>query len=93
MNCRVLEKQEFPRPAVAGILTEYFIEARLHTDGDDTPERRRAREVQAAHATSVANPWLVVLDPETGDVVAETGFLRDLDLVLFLVEALEEAGR
>ena len=60
MNCRVLEQQEFPKPAVAGILNDSYIEARLHTDGDPTPERARAREVQAEHATSIANPWLVV---------------------------------
>lgn len=88
MNCRVLEKQEFPKPAVAGILTKHYLEARLHTDGPDTPERARAREVQAAHASSIANPWLVILDPTTETVLAESGFLRDDELVAFLEGAL-----
>ena len=76
--------REFRSSAIADILDQNYVEARLHTDGGDTPERREARTVQWYYAYSVANPWLVVVDPETGDKVSEVGFLEGSDLELFL---------
>ena len=58
-----MEDNVFPRPAVAGILADHYIEARLHTDGDTNKER--IKELQTSLARSVANPIYVLLDPET----------------------------
>ena len=33
-----MEKKILPKPAVAGILNENYIEARLHTDRDSVPQ-------------------------------------------------------
>ena len=55
----------FPSPAVAGILRESYVEARLHTDGTDNVERIRELQQQLTH--TVATPVYVLLDPETGE--------------------------
>ena len=58
-----MEENFFPSPAVAGILTENFIEARLHTDGETNAER--ILELQESLARSVANPIYVIVDPKS----------------------------
>ena len=63
MNCRILEGKTFELPAVAGILSNNFVEARLHTDGDADARRERNRKLQKRFASSIANPWLVLVDP------------------------------
>jgi hypothetical protein len=59
-----MEEKIFRDPAVAGILRDGYVEARLHTDGDAHIERIRELQQQLAH--SVATPYYVVIDPETG---------------------------
>ena len=56
-----MEKNIFPKPAVAGILSEGYIEARLHTDGNANIER--IKELQREIAGSASNPIYVVIDP------------------------------
>ncbi len=65
MNCRVMEKKILPKPAVAGILEENYIEARLHTDRPTVPTLKRILELQAKYAESTALPIYVTVDPET----------------------------
>lgn len=88
MNCRILEEKTFELPAVAGILSDNFIEARLHTDGDDGPRRQRNRELQGRFASSIANPWLVIIDPKTETKLAESGYLEADELIDFLNSVL-----
>lgn len=57
-----MENNVFPRPAVAGLLSAEFVEARLHTDGSTNIER--ILELQESLARSVANPIYVVVDPQ-----------------------------
>ena len=63
MNCRVMEKKVLPKPAVAGVLKEHYVEARLHTDRD-IPELERILELQEKFAESSALPIYVTVDPE-----------------------------
>ncbi len=88
MNCRILEKRTFELPAVAGILSDHFIEARLHTDGDDDPRRKRNRKLQKRFASSIANPWLVLVDPTDEARLAESGYLEEDELIEFLRSVL-----
>ena len=59
-----MEEGIFPDPAVAGILKEHYIEARLHTDDQSAPERSAAQEkLQVEMTGSVAQPTYVIIDP------------------------------
>lgn len=69
-----MEEKIFPRPAVAGILKDKYIEARLHTDGG--PAKERNRQLQAELAKSVALPFYVVYDPRTGSILRKTAGLK-----------------
>ena len=60
-----MEKKFLPKPAVAGVLKEHYIEARLHTDRDSVPQLERILEVQQRFAESEALPIYVTVDPET----------------------------
>lgn len=59
-----MEEKIFPRPAVAAELKRNFIEARLHTDGG--PAVQRNKDLQRELTRSVALPYYVVVDPESG---------------------------
>jgi len=62
-----MEEKVFRLPAVAGILSEGYVEARLHTDGaEGNPAYDRSRELQAELAGSKANPIYLIVDPQTG---------------------------
>lgn len=75
----------FPDPAVAGLLSENFVEARLHTDGAPKTVNIPIRD---RFTTSIANPWLVVVDPVTETVLGESGFVRAPALEEFLNSVL-----
>lgn len=76
VNCRLMENSVFPSPAVAGILNQSFVEARLHTDGSDNIER--ILELQRQLTGSVATPIYVLIDPRTGAKEAQfLGSTRD----------------
>jgi len=57
-----MEKDILPSPAVAGVLAERFVEARLHTDGTEHIER--ILEVQSHLTGSLAMPYYLVIDPD-----------------------------
>ena len=70
-----MEDNVFRRPAVAGIMKEHFVEARLHVDLQKhlTKEQfARSRELQQQYASSRAMPIFVVVDPKTGLEIGET---------------------
>ena len=61
-----MEKKVFPAPAVAEVLNDKFIEARIHTDHEEQGEANRARQLEMTN--SVAQPIYLLLDPESGEV-------------------------
>ena len=64
-----MENNVFPSPAVAGILNEHYVEARLHTDGAQNIDR--ILEVQRQLTGSVATPIYVLVDPKSGQEVGQ----------------------
>ena len=62
-----MEKKVFPDPAVAEVLSNKFIEARIHTDHDKQGEANRARQLEMTN--SVAQPIYLLLDPENKEVL------------------------
>ena len=62
-----MEEKVFPDPAVAEVLSEKFIEARIHTDHDELGEANRARQLEMTN--SVAQPIYLLLDPENKEVL------------------------
>jgi hypothetical protein len=59
-----MEDNVLPSPAVAEILNEHYVEARLFTDTEENIER--ILELQAVLAGTVANPAFVLVDPKAG---------------------------
>lgn len=79
-NCRWMEKNMFPDPAVKKEL-EKFVLAELYTDREDTPEHQKIDEengkLQAEKYGTVALPLYVVVDP-SGNVLSKfPGLTRD----------------
>ncbi len=75
VNCRLMEEKVFRQPAVAAEL-ENVIEARLHTDGRRNLDRILALQNELTGVT--ANPFYVMVDPKSGQVVARfAGATRD----------------
>ena len=64
-----MEQSIFFDPAVAGVLEDKFIEARLHTDG--TANIDRILELQAKLTQSVATPFYLVVDPDSGETLSK----------------------
>ena len=70
-----MEEKVFRQPAVAAEL-ENVIEARLHTDGRRNLDRILALQSELTGVT--ANPFYVMVDPKSGQVVARfAGATRD----------------
>jgi len=76
-NCRWMEKNMFPDPAVKKEL-EKFVLAELYTDREDTPENQKADEkngqLQVDKFGSVALPLYAIIDPN-GNKLAQFGGL------------------
>ncbi|HEX5053301.1 MAG TPA: hypothetical protein VFZ65_16110 [Planctomycetota bacterium] len=69
-----MENHIFLRPAVAEIMNKNFVEARHHTDIQNTMTEEQLatnRRLQAQIAGTKANPYFVVVDPKTGKKIAE----------------------
>lgn len=64
-----MEDTVFPRPAVAGILGQDYIEARIHTDHREKGAEHR--KLQSDMVGFVSAPYYVVVDPKTGKKLAE----------------------
>ncbi|MEY4672301.1 MAG: hypothetical protein RL148_85 [Planctomycetota bacterium] len=71
-----MENDVFLRPAVAGVLKQKFVEARMHVDiqssltaGQFADNKARQQEL----AGSYAMPFFVIVDPRTGAKLRATG--------------------
>ena len=91
VNCRQMELKVFPKDPVRAELAEYFVEARLHTDGQANIEQIKA--LQKELAGTVANPYYVLVDPESGDRLGEGSWMQPEDFAELLRSARERAGR
>lgn len=93
-NCRWMEKNMFPDPAVKKEM-EKFVLAELYTDREDTPENQKSDELngqlQAEKFGTVALPLYAIVDPG-GNILAKfPGLTRDKqEFVQFLQKG---AGR
>lgn len=64
-----MENSIFLQPAVAELMQVHFVEARHHTDTQNTLTERQLAEnqrLQQQIAGTTANPYFVAVDPETG---------------------------
>ena len=61
-----MEMKVFPDPAVAAVLNEKYVEARIHTDHEEFGEENRAQQLKMMK--SVAQPIYLLLDPVDGEV-------------------------
>lgn len=71
-----MEDTVFPSPAVAELMQKELVEARLHTDTQNTltdAQFAENRRLQAELAGSKANPYFVIVDPHTGKVLKKGG--------------------
>lgn len=59
-----MEQSVFRTPAVAGLLEERFVEARLHNDGK---HKEAIRQLQEEMTRSKATPIYLIVDPATGE--------------------------
>jgi hypothetical protein len=84
VNCRILENRVFSDSVIDSILRDNFVEARLHTDGLSGPRKTRNLDLQSKLSSSVANPWLVVVDPNTQEPGEESGFQEADGMASFL---------
>lgn len=78
-----MEGKVFPAPAVAGILEEDYIEARLHYDFG--PHKDENKQLQLDMTGSRANPIYVIYDPiKKQKLHQREGFVLENDFVEFL---------
>ena len=83
-----MEEKIFPRPAVAGILEEMYVEARLHADGEVNVDR--IHELQDAMAKSRATPLYLIVDPSTEKELArQEGASSEAKFLEFLEHGAE----
>jgi hypothetical protein len=64
-----MEDDVFPSPAVAGLMKQFVVESRQHTDAQNTLTAEQFadnRAAQAEIAGTKANPFFVIVDPHTG---------------------------
>lgn len=69
-----MEDTVFPSEAVAKLMKAHVIEARLHTDAQNTltvEQLAENRDYQDRIGGSKANPYFVIVDPSTGDIIKE----------------------
>ncbi|HED66534.1 MAG TPA: hypothetical protein ENJ09_13390 [Planctomycetes bacterium] len=64
-----METRILPAPAVAGILANDYIEARLHTDAYDPEREAENQALQLELEGSVGLPFYLVMDPSTEEVL------------------------
>lgn len=87
-----MEKSYFFQDDFLDVLNKHYVEARLHTDKETTPDaqKQRIREKQRELVGHRGMPVLVVVDPKTGKRIRKLdGFEADPDVVL---EFLKKGG-
>lgn len=89
-----MEENFFPLPAVAGILEDGMIEARLHNDDPDVTLQAAIKALQLEMTGSYATPIYLVIDPESGEELGRRdGALMDEEAFAgFLREAVAKRG-
>jgi hypothetical protein len=96
-----MESNIFLRPAVAGLMQKHFVEARHHTDTQNTltaDQLAMNRALQAKLAGTTANPFFVVVDPKTGLEIGEHSLSGgpnawEGNWIAFLEAMIKAAGR
>ena len=83
----MMEEKVFRLPAVAGVLEERFVEARLHTDHARKGKENRARQQEMTG--SIAQPIYLVIDPKTGAAHGRQDGATTGDQVPRFIEFLE----
>lgn len=85
-----MEEHLFPRPAVAAVLTERYVEVRLHTDTKG-PEREQILALQKKYSgEDVSIPAYVIVDPATGKARGMVrGLTEEKPFLEFLKKGLE----
>ena len=78
-----MEEDAFPAGAVAPILEDSYVEARLHTDGKVNIDE--ILELQRELTGSLANPYYVLQDPDSKEVFdKKAGWMPPEDFAKFL---------
>ncbi|MBL8840176.1 MAG: hypothetical protein JNL90_01470 [Planctomycetes bacterium] len=67
-----MEEEIFPHPAVRRVLTEKFIESRLHTDHDTLGEKWI--EIERGYIGYHSQSYYIVIDPKTRTMLRHTEF-------------------
>lgn len=97
-----MEDDIFLRPAVAGIMQQHFVEARLHVDLQKhltEQQFTRNKELQKQMTRSRGMPTFVVVDAKTGKKLGETPVVglspsaQTENWLRFLAEMNAAAGR
>lgn len=96
-----MEEKVFPSPAVAELMKKHLVEARLHTDSQNTltdEQFATNKKAQAEIAGKITNPYFVIVDAKTGKKIAEHqlsgGFSQWEDnWKAFVTDIIAKAGR
>ena len=87
-NCRKMEKNVFPRPAIAALMDK-MIKVRMYTDRDK-PEDKANEKMMQDEYKSAELPLYVMLTPQ-GQLIDQTGYTPDTEkFQKFLKKALNE---
>ncbi|MCC6547469.1 DUF255 domain-containing protein [Candidatus Sumerlaeota bacterium] len=85
-NCRLMEKNMFPKPEVAALLNQYI---RLKLVTDDRETGAKWQEYQAATFGTVALPFYAVITPD-GEILGTAEYTTDVaEFVSFLKSGLD----
>ena len=92
-----MEVNIFPSPAVAGVLSRSFVEARLHTDAPDDEARTRVLQWQNELQGAPGTPYYILVNPANGDqlaVMKQATFSEDAfrDFLLSAIAKVEEVA-
>lgn len=96
-----MENSIFLLPAVAGLMEKHVVEARHHTDTQNTlTEAQFAanQELQEKLAKTMANPFFVMVDPKTGKTLGTHELSGgpgawEGNWIAFLQQMIKAAGR
>ncbi len=81
-NCRLMERDMFPRPEVASLMEEY-VRVKLYIDDRERGAERRA--YQAENFGTVTMPYYVVMTPE-GEVLGEEAYTTNVERFVGFLE-------
>lgn len=96
-----MENSIFLLPAVAGLMQQHVVEARHHTDTQNTltdAQFAANRKLQDELAHTKANPFFVMVDPKTGKVLGTHSLSGgpnawEANWLAFLRQMIAAAGR